>query len=90
MMHDGRGFSTLYPNHKIILRIGSLVSYSSFVTPVVSKYDSNVIVYHPFTVTMNPTTEVPPATRSKMAILRVQGPDRKGIVAAFAQVLYGQ
>jgi glycine cleavage system regulatory protein len=28
--------------------------------------------------------------RPKTAILRVQGPDRKGIVAAFAQVLYGQ
>ena len=28
--------------------------------------------------------------RPKVAILRVDGPDRKGIVAAFAQVLYGQ
>lgn len=30
------------------------------------------------------------AGRPKTAILRVQGPDRNGIVAAFAQVLYGQ
>lgn len=28
--------------------------------------------------------------RPKVGILRVDGPDRKGIVAAFAQVLYGQ
>lgn len=28
--------------------------------------------------------------RRKVGILRVDGPDRKGIVAAFAQVLYGQ
>jgi hypothetical protein len=28
--------------------------------------------------------------RPKVGILRVVGPDRKGIVAAFAQVLYGQ
>ena len=46
---------------------------------------------------MTTTTAIPlsvqedmAAERPKVAILRVQGPDCKGIVAAFAQVLYGQ
>ncbi len=34
--------------------------------------------------------EQEPGERPKVGILRVDGPDRKGIVAAFAQVLYGQ
>lgn len=39
----------------------------------------------PLTLKEDDTSE-----RPKVGILRVDGPDRKGIVAAFAQVLYGQ
>lgn len=53
---------------------------------------------HPVTESMSPSTTAVPLSvqealssdRPKIAILRVQGPDCKGIVAAFAQVLYGQ
>lgn len=45
--------------------------------------------FNPIKSTSAKDPEEEPASSAKIAILRIHGPDKKGIVAAFSQLLYG-